>query len=798
MTTGRARAALPAPVIELVGREALAAATADRLLAGHRMVTLAGPGGVGKTVLALEVARRCRDRRAGTVAVAHLGDTTRPDELHREVVRAVGVNDQSCADPVDVLVDFLRGRELLLVLDNCEQILDAVGDLCSVLLEEAPGVRVLATSRQHLGIAGEHTALVPPLSVHADDAARSDAMCLLLRRAEAAGRRITADDDWGALAELVAWSSGLPLVLELVAVRLGGGMSPRQILDRLDGGRLLATRTRRVRPHHRTLEQTLDWSYGLCSAGQRRLLARISVFAGGFTLDTVEKVCSGNGIGEHEVLDLLADLVAQSLVQAGPDGRYHQLQPVREYGQRRLRAAGEEQGLRDAHSAFFRDLAGELATTWYSPDEVALLQRGYDEMPNFRAALHHCATTPGLAGLGLALLHDLARLRVQFFFAMLGEFRGWFRTLLDLTPVEPTPERIGATVQLGWTMLCQGSQHDAGVVLAQLRELVGDRDDVAPAVLLEGAYAMLVEGDPRCIGLLRRAVDLFAVMGPEYRGDRGNFKLIWALAAGFYGDEATGVAAAEDYLADARAAGGEWAISWALWARGLAPLRHGSPAEAVSWFRAGLEIQVGLREQWGSTWSAEAIGWALAGVAEHDGASSDLLETAAELLGAAVLMRAATGVAITGLVPFRREREKAHATVVARLGSARYQAAYDRGQALAGRDDVYALALRPEVRRTPPADVTLADLSPRQREVAVLVSQGHPNHEIARRLHLSVSTVENHLTAIFAKVSVTNRVELGTWVGAQNGLPRNGLPSPGLPQHDSPRHGPTPNGPAPR
>ncbi|MBB5957677.1 non-specific serine/threonine protein kinase [Saccharothrix tamanrassetensis] len=789
MTTGRTRAALPASVTELVGRDALVAETAERLRRTSRMVTLAGPGGVGKTALALEVARECRDAEPDReVAVAHLGDATRPDELGREVVRALGIADQSCADPLDVLVDFLRDEERLLVLDNCEQLREAVGDLCAVLLEEAPGVRVLATSRQYLGIAGEHTVLVPPLSTRPDtdrratgepDAGRtdagwtgsalSDAMRLLLRRAEAAGRRITADDDWDALGELVDWSSGLPLVLELVAVRLGGGMAPREILDRLDGGRLLATRTRRVRPHHRTLEQTLDWSYGLCSDEQQRLLARVSVFAGGFSLRTAEKVCSGDGIGEEEVMDLLADLVAQSLVMAGRDGRYHQLQPVREYGQRRLRALGEEQRLRDAHFGFFRGLAAELATTWYSADEVRLLKRGYDEMPNFRAALNHCAASPDRAGSGLALLHDLARLRLQFFFALLGEFRSLFRSLLALTPVEPTPERIGSSALLGWIMLCQGSQREAGVLLEHCRELVGDRDDIAPVVLFEGAYAMLVDGDPRCIGLLRRAVELFGGMGPEFHGDRGNFKLIWALAAGFYGDEATGIAAAEDYLAEARAAGAQWAISWALWARGLAPLRHGAPVEAVTWFRAALELQIDLREQWGGTWSSEAIAWALAGVVEQDEAASDVLETTAELLGAAVRMQKATGVAIAGLVPFRREREKAHAIVVARLGAARYQRAYDRGMAMANRDSVYALALSPEVDRRKASDATLVDLSPRQREIALLVSQGHPNHEIARRLHLSVSTVENHLTAIYAKVAVTNRVELGTWVGAQTG-----------------------------
>ncbi|MEU7529155.1 LuxR C-terminal-related transcriptional regulator [Saccharothrix sp. NPDC042600] len=754
MTTGRTRTGLPAPVTELVGRDALVADTTGHVLGPDRVVTLAGPGGVGKTVLALEVARQCRARHAFPVAVARLGDVTRAEELHREVVHAVGITDQSDADPVDVLLDHLRDRELLLVLDNCEHLAEAAGDLCAVLLEEAPGVRVLATSRHHLGIAGERTVVVPPLSLAGGPG--SDAMRLLLRRAEAAGRATrSASADEAALAELVEWSSGLPLVLELIAVRLGGGMAPRDVLDRLDGGRLLATRTRRVRSHHRTLEQTLDWSYALCSPEQQRLLARVSVFAGGFSLAAAEEVCAGEGIGAHEVLDLLADLVAKSLVNAGPDGRYRQLQPIREHGRRRLAALGEQDRVRDAHSAYFRALAARYAATWYSPDEVALLGAAHDEMPNFRAALNHCATTPERAELGLGLLTDLGRLRVQFFHALLGEFRTWLTTLLDLAPVRPSPERVGATVTLGWIALCQGSQDAARAALAHCRELIGPAE-VAPVVFLEGAWAMLVEDDPRGITLLGRAVEL-----ADSPGDRGQFKLIKALAAGFHGDERTGADATADCLADARAAGATWAASWARWACGLVPLRHGDPARAVEWFRESLETQVALREQWGSTWSSEAIAWAQAAVADRDSSASGVLESTAELLGAAVALQEATGVAIGGLVPFRRRREQARRTVVASVGETRFREAFQRGTGM-DREAVYALALRPKVRR-----VALADLTTRQREIALLVAAGHPNHVIATRLHLSVSTVENHLTALFAKVGVANRVELAAWVAAR-------------------------------
>ncbi|NUT96531.1 MAG: hypothetical protein HOY78_31360, partial [Saccharothrix sp.] len=518
--------------------------------------------------------------------------------------------------------------------------------------------------------------------------------------------------------------------------------------------RLLATRTRRVRSHHRTLEHTLDWSYALCSPEQQRLLARISVFAGGFSLLAVEEVCSGDGIARPDVVDLLADLVAKSLVNAGHDGRYHQLQPIREHGRRRLAALGEQDRVRDAHSRYFRALAARFAAGWYSPDEVALLRAAHDEMPNFRAALNHCATSPDRAEAGLGLLTDLSRLRAPFFHALLGEFRTWLSTLLDLAPVRPSPERVGATAMLGWIALCQGSQPTALTALAHCRDLVGPAE-VAPVVFLEGACATLIADDPRGIDLLDRAVAL-----ADTPGDRGQFKLIRALAAGFHGDEATGTAATEDCLADAEAAGAVWAAGWARWACGLVPLRHGDPSRAVTWFRESLETHVELREQWGSTWSSEAIAWALAAVAEQDPSVSGVLESTAELLGAAVSLQQVTGVAIGGLVPFGRQRDKARGTVSAVLGEDRFQSAFKRGTTLVDRDAVHELALRPRSRKA-----VLADLTTRQREIALLVAAGNPNHVIAATLHLSVSTVENHLTAIFTKAGVANRVELAAWIG---------------------------------
>lgn len=785
MGTERTRPVGPSRLTSLVGRADLVAEV-QLLLQRKRLVTLAGPGGVGKTRLAIEVAHRYGELHDTPVAVAYLLDVT-PDALAQEVVAALGIVDQSSRDPEDVLIERLGHKETLLVLDNCEHLLDAVGDLLATLLEAAPRLRVLTTSRGYLELGGEHVCQVPPLAlpeldgVHPDPYGSSDdAMALLLDRAEAAGRAITADDDWDALVQLARWSGGLPLVLELIAVRLGGGMSPRAILERLAGGQLLgAQRSRRVQPHHRTLQQTLDWSYELCTPGQRRLWARISVFAGGFDLGTAEQVCSGEGIDAHAVVDLLDGLVRWSIVTSSPEGRYHQLPSQREFGQRILRDLGEEDSVRRAHCDYFSAFAAKAAVQWAGPDEVAWLARGKEEWLNLRAALNYCVSTPGMAETGVVVLMNLARLRLCYFDAKLGEFCNWFERLLALLPAHPTPARIGATAILGWIRLCQGAQAQAAVQLAHCNDLARRLGDVelAPVRFLQGAYAALAlddstslesaglapvpsidgaHGQLESVHLLMRATELFAAGGEEYAGDRMMAKLICALAAGFWGDEEIATKVSEDCLADAEASGAEWMISWARWATGLAPLRHGSPGEGIDQFQRALAVQIGLGDKWGTTWCAEAIAWGLSML------DSDLHVAAAELLGGAVSLQEDTGVAIVGLVPFGRERDIAVRTVQDQLGEDRYSAAYRRGTALT-KDEVYQLALRPQAGS---GTATLQNLSARRRQVAMLIARGYENRQIAEQLHLALSTVENHVSDILRIGGFTNRTQIAAWVSS--------------------------------
>jgi predicted ATPase/DNA-binding CsgD family transcriptional regulator len=815
----------------LVGRDALIADVVAFIEGqGHkRVLTLLGPGGVGKTSLAEEAARRAERRvwehpaAAGAavrrdVAIAYLAELKAPDEerLHRIVLQALEITDQGVDRPLPVIADNLRrreqaGRRTLLVLDNCDHLLDDVVDLVERLLDEVPGLRVLLTSRETLELAKELVVAVPPLALEPSDGAAdadyrkqsggplSDAERLLVQCLNDRDLWLTPEDDWESLRRLVAWTDGIPLVLIFVAVRLLGGMAPREVLENLDKGRLLHARAggrrgRRqgLKTHHPSLTATMDDSWRWLTPQQAALAARISVFADGFTVGDVEAVCAdpdptaGPGgavrVDRGEVADLVNDLIQKSLIKRHGPGKLGQLNPVREYAEARLVERGELESMRTRHARHFRDLARHYAETWYGPGEVELLRRANEQMANFLAAMDWCAEPAAdQAGTGLEIVYHLARLRLPFFFARLGEWCDQFTRFLNLLPVEPTPERIGASASLGWIRLCQGLPEQAEIHLRHCRELAasadGPADDFPPLVFLEGAWLMEGTGTPDCITVLGRAVELLEHSGPEFRGDRGNFLLMWALGSGFWGDDATGTRIAQLCLDDAQAAGARWAISWAQWARGLAPLMHGRPVEAVRWFRAGLETQIELGERWGSTWGTEACSWALAAIAgrlaagdAEDGARQ-VAEAAAVLMGGALAIQRDTHVNVIGLVPFRRERERAHATLTRLLGPRRFRECFDKGAAMPAAE-VHRFALTAHIvggdtlrqREERYANATWSTLTRRQQEIADLVSQGLTNQQVAGRVHSSRGAVEQQLTVIYRTLGVTDRTALTAWV----------------------------------
>ncbi|MCA6091920.1 hypothetical protein LE181_07050 [Streptomyces sp. SCA3-4] len=452
-----------------------------------------------------------------------------------------------------------------------------------------------------------------------------------------------------------------------------------ELLERIDDRfRLLAGEEARDTPRYqRTLRGIVGWSHHLCTARERLLWARLSVFSGDFDLAAAEEVCSGNGIDRADIVRALSGLVHKSIlavVHRGKRTRYRMLETIRQYGLERLRGLGDEERLRERHREHYGRLTALAAADWCGPDEVEWLSRLRQDLPNIRAALDFTATRRDGVAAGLEITANLTRTRFWHFSSTLGEGRQWFDHLLSPGARIPEPVRLGAAALRAWTCLVQGDRESAGALLAECYDLArrvpGGRD--APAVLfLRGAETFLVRASPAAAGQLDRARGAFAAAGMT--GDAHMAAMLRAMACAFLGDRTEATDAAAGLLAEARSAGSPWACSWALWVLGLTELRHGDTREAAVLFRDVLRRQWELGDCWGPVWSVEALAWAAAAGEKH--------AWAARLLGAAHQLRRATGVELAGLRPFLDLHDHAVRSARQELGAAAFAAAFADGAA---------------------------------------------------------------------------------------------------------------------
>jgi len=447
------RSNLPAPIGELIGRDD-AVAEIRALLGRERLVTLTGPGGVGKTRLAIEVAAGMaagegRHRLPDGVWLAELAGT-RAGAVAEAVAAALDIRDGDAGEDAG-LVAALRSRTLLLVLDNCEHVVDEAARLADRLLRAAPGLRVLATGREPLGLAGEVVWDVPPLQVPApgagpDEVARAGAVRLFVARAAAAVRGFALDEGNAAAVGLLCRRlDGIPLALELAATRVRA-LGVQGVVDRLDDRfRLLATGHRGAPPRQRTLLAMIDWSWELLGEEERAVLRRLAVHADGCTLDAAEAVCGGDGL---DVPDLLVRLVNRSLVVAVPadDGpRYRLLESVAAYCADRLREAGELERTRRRHRDHYLALAEQAAPLLRGPAQRRWLRRLDAESANLDAALDRCVAD-GDALTGLRLVDALAW--YWFLRGRLGKARRHLRAVLAIAGDAPEVAPLAARARV--------------------------------------------------------------------------------------------------------------------------------------------------------------------------------------------------------------------------------------------------------------------------------------------------------------------------------------------------------------
>jgi predicted ATPase len=591
----------PVQMTTFVGRRSLITEVTHRLTAA-RLVTLVGPGGIGKTRLAQRV--HPPGRRTVTVRWVLVGELefgTDGAILEQAVAQACGVRDFSANTPWGALVECLRARPHMLVLDNAEHLIPLVGALVSDLLAAVPSLRIVVTSRQPLGCDGEQQILVPELSP-------DEGWELLADRAAAVGITLT-DQDRPTGAELCQRLDGLPFSIEQAADRLRT-MSLEQLLDAVDDRlRLLTGRPRfGDYPTYPSLRAMVTWSWDLCSTAEQILWARCSVFpaGAGWDIAAATHICTDRTRDEsvdrvrrslldqpihhdeatlstiegQDVLTLLDGLVDKHILitETHPTHTCYRLRETfRLFGQDVLRQRGEDAVLRRRHGHYYCTRTRYAARTWFSPDEIKWLTWAKDSLPNLRAAYVVALGNPDHAVDGLQFATDLARLRIWFFTSSPREGIAWLeRGLAAVAAAYPTltDEQIGHVVaghtMAGWIALWQGRSAESS--LAACHAMLG-RGPTPPAVtFLEGTALLLHHGDPGSIALLATAREGFAVAGPDYQGDTHMAELTEATAAAFLGTDDQALDATQRCLDHALAVGAPSAISWARLVRGMATL----------------------------------------------------------------------------------------------------------------------------------------------------------------------------------------------------------------------------------
>ena len=773
---------LPAELTSFVGRRG-EVAEVRRLLAESRLVTLTGVGGVGKTRLALRAAAGLRRAFGDGVWLVQL-DQLRDEALVAQAVAGVlGLRERAGTALEAALADCISDRRLLLVLDNCEHLVDAVAKLADQLLRASAGLRVLATSRESLNITGETVLPVPPLP--APDPAqeltlaqlvRFPAVTLFAERAEQVvpGFSVT-EANMAAVAGICRRLEGLPLALELAAAR-ARMLSAAQIEARL-GDRLgLLTRGSRAHPaRQQTLRGSIEWSYELCSEPERLLWARLSVFAGGFELDAVEGICADHRLASGDLLELLAALADKSVLIAehgeGGSVRYRLPETLREYGQERLQQAGEDIALRRRHRDWHEQLAVRADTGWLSPQMTEWAARLFREHANVQVAQDFCQTEPGEAGLRLAM-----HVWLLYYWNAGYVSEGRYRLGQALARArEPTVWRAQGLLLAGLLATLSGDRDAARALLEQGTGLARQLDDPATS-----AFAAFVAGNvcwyasdlPQAIAHFEGGLAALPTAVVHVRL-RVILLLILAAAAGVAGDEERVVACRRE-LAALTEPGGEflrrWYSAYSLWALGVAVWCRGDLCRAADLVQQSLRLGDRLNHRMGAAYCVEALAWIAASGRQY--------ERAAVLLGAAAaaasLLRS-QGATLDSNQPMAGYQRDCERQARQALGEAAFQAAYTRGLQLPA-GDALAYALQQPLKKplapavpaapAPAAPEPPAPLTPRELQVARLVAGGRSNKEIAAQLVISHRTAEGHVERILTKLGFTSRAQVAAWAAA--------------------------------
>ena len=586
---------LPLQLTRFVGR-ARELGEVQSTLRSARLVTLTGTGGSGKTRLALQVAADLLEEHPDGTWFVEFAGTADPTLVPRVVSSTLGIREQQGRLILDTLVHHLATKATLLVLDNCEHLLDACAALADRLLRACAGLTVLVTSREPLGITGEVVRRVPPLSVpaaalapSAEAVAAFEAVQLFVDRAVAAEPRFSLTDaNAAAVVAICRRLEGIPLALELAAARLQA-LTVEQLRDRLeDRFRLLTGGSRTALPRQRTLRATMDWSHDLLTEPERILLRRLSVFAGGFSLDAAEQVCGDRQVAPEDVLDLLTRLVDRSLalLETSPaSGRYRLLETIREYALEKLRAAGEEPELRQRHLIYCIGFAEPAEPALRGPDQQAWLDRLHAELDNFRAAFGWSVRQqdPGPALRLASALLEFWVVRADW-----SEGLEWVERALDLPgEVEPAVrmKALRAAAELADVLSDyprSTARYEESLAIARV---LGDKRAIAMALDGLAHEAQRVGRIAEARPLIEESVALLREVGDEPSIARSLGGLAWLA-----GNYAKARALWNENLAIRRRLGNRESVGWSVIQVGHATQGEGDYAAARAAYEESLSI----------------------------------------------------------------------------------------------------------------------------------------------------------------------------------------------------------------
>ena len=753
------------PPADLFGREREVAAARD-LLASHRLVTLTGPGGVGKTSLAAAMSAALERAFGEGVWFVELGTQRSSDTLAETVAMSLGLSAVPTVDAEEQLCRHMAGRSMLLVLDNCEHVLPGCRRLVSALLAASSELRVLTTSRELLRIRGERVIVVRPLpvppskrDVTVDELRDYPAVAMLEARAKAVNDQFEITErEASSVAELVARLDGMPLAIELAAARLTS-LPLKELLDRInDRFALLNRGDPTATPHHHSLDALVRWSYDLCSPDEQLLWARLAAFSGSPDLAGIQAVCGFAPLDGTRLLDALDGLVSKSILLpelARGEMRYRLLETLRDFALERARGSEDQVRAQSAHVEYYRAWAAQTAKSFFGPGQADAMQRLESDVTNLELAFDGLLRDPSRSRDALELASSL---RSYWITGHLREGRRWLERALAADSTESV-ERGNALWVAAAVASIHGELSRAQGFLSEAEKIARSAKDArlaAHTATWTGETA-LIAGD---LEGARDALETARRGHTDLSDEEG--QLISLFVLGFVrsalGDRQGASDACREAIGLSESLGETWVRSYALWVLAFDAWTRQSLDVADDLAKRSLELKHGFRDDLGTALVINLM----AGIALDNGDP----KKAAQLLGAvsALWTLLDTGTKAFGPVLISRFEPLARA-VRDRLGDDLFQRHYEIGQRLEpGGHTSPALGCgdtAPEDR----ADTVPASelLTPREREVASLLAEGLSNRAIAAKLVLSPRTVEVHIDHIRSKLGFRSRTEAGVW-----------------------------------